>query len=158
MYSAQQFKLVSSYGDFFHQWAWDHYATFTFARQQSHLNCLRHWSEFIESLGRTTRGRVGWVRADEQRSSGCGTSAIPLHFHALLKYRNVSPAEAVAALWKAEAGVAKVEDYHSGGGAAFYLAKMLPYEGAGYGMGGLEYFPRSEDSPIRSRVQWLRKT
>ena len=56
---------------------------------------------------------------------------------------------AVAALWKAKAGDALVEDYRSGGGASFYLAKMIPYEGTGYDIGGLEYFPRSEDGPIR---------
>ena len=149
MYSSQQTNIVSAYGDFFQGWAWDHFATLTFARKQSQANCIRLYNEFIDSLGRTTRGRVGWVRADEQRSSGCGSPGIPLHYHALLKYKNVPGPEAVAALWKAKAGEAKVKAYGSGGGAAFYMAKMIPYEGTGYDMGGLEHFPRSEDSPVR---------
>jgi hypothetical protein len=77
---------------------------------------------------------------------------VPLHYHALLKYKNVPPPEAVAALWKAKAGDAQVEVYRSGGGAV-YIAKMLPYDGTGYDMGGLEHFDHSEGSPIRSRVQ-----
>jgi len=92
---------------------------------------------------------VGWVRADEQRWSGFGSPEVPLHFHALLKYKNVPPPEAVAAVWRAKAGVAKVEAYGPGGGAAFYIAKMIPYEGSGYDTGGLEHFPLSEGSPIR---------
>jgi len=98
MYSAQQSNLVSAYGDFISQWPWDHYGTFTFGRQLSQSRCLQHWDDFIDSLGRNTRGRVGWVRADEQRWSGYGSPEIPLHFHALLKYQNMPTPEAVAAL------------------------------------------------------------
>ena len=152
MYSVQQTNLVSAYGDFFHQWPWDHYATLTFGRQLSQAGCIRHWNEFIDSLGRTTRGRVAWVRADEQRWSGYASPAVPLHFHALLKYKNVPAPEAVAALWKAKAGDALVEDYRSGGGASFYIAKLLPYADANYEVGGLEHLPRSGDSPIRGSV------
>ena len=61
MYSAQQSNLVSAYGDFISQWPWDHYATLTFGRKLSQASCLRHWDDFIDSLGRNTRGRVGWV-------------------------------------------------------------------------------------------------
>jgi hypothetical protein len=74
---------------------------------------------------------------------------VPLHFHALLKYKHVPSPKAVEDLWKAKAGDALVEDYRSGGGASFYIAKMIPYDGTGYDMGGLEYFPRLEGSPIR---------
>ena len=63
-----------------------------------------------------------------------------MHYHALLKYRNVPDPEAVADLWKARAGDAKVEAYEHGGGAAWYIAKMFPYEGVNYDMGGLEHF------------------
>ena len=153
MYSAQQASVVSAYGDFLSQWSWHHYATLTFANKQSRANCLRHWHEFVHSLGCTTRGRVGWVRVDEQRPSGCGSPAIPLHYHALLKYKNVPPAKCVEALWKAKAGDALVEDYQRGGGAAYYIAKMIPDQATNYDIGGLEHFPHSEDSPIRSRVQ-----
>ena len=149
MYSSQQSNIVSAYGDFFQGWAWDHFATLTFARKQSQANCLRLYNAFIQSLGRTTLGRVGWVRVGEIRSSDCGSPEIPLHFHALLKYKNVPPPEAVAALWKAKAGDAQVEAYRAGGGGAVYVAKMLPYEDTNYDMGGLEYFPLSEGSPIR---------
>jgi hypothetical protein len=87
-------------------------------------------------------------RVGEIRSSDCGSPEIPLHFHALLKYKNVPPPEAVAALWKAKAGDAQVEAYRAGGGGAVYVAKMLPYEDTNFDMGGLEHFPRSEGSPI----------
>jgi hypothetical protein len=50
--------------------------------------------------------------------------------------------EAVAGLWKAKAGDAKVEPYEHGGGAAWYIGKMFPYEGVNYDMGGLEHFAR----------------
>jgi hypothetical protein len=50
--------------------------------------------------------------------------------------------EAVAALWKAKSGDAKVEAYNCGGGAAYYIAKMFPYENAHYDFGGLEDFAR----------------
>jgi hypothetical protein len=63
-----------------------------------------------------------------------------LHYHALLKYQNVPDPEGVAALWKSKAGDAKVEVYDPGGGAAWYIAKMFPYEGVNYDMGGLEHF------------------
>jgi hypothetical protein len=129
MYSTQQANLVSDYGSFFSQWPWDHFATLTFARKQSPASCTRHWNEFIDTLGRITRGRVGWVRADEERWSGCGTPEVPLHHHALIRYQHVPAPEAVAALWKAKAGDALVEPYCSGGGgggAAFYIAKMFP--------------------------------
>ena len=65
---------------------------------------------------------------------------------------------AVAALWKAKAGDANVEEYlddHNrsggggGGGADGYVAKMLPYEDSNWEEGGLEHFPPSEDAPIR---------
>jgi hypothetical protein len=91
---------------------------------------------------------VGWVRADEQRWSGYGRPEIPLHYHALLKYQNVPAPEAVEAQWKSRAGDAKVEVYGSGGGAAYYIAKMFPYEDTKYDLGGLERFS-GEDSPIR---------
>ena len=146
MYSAQQSNLVSAYGDFFCQWPWDHYGTLTFGRKLSQASCVHHWNEFIDTLGRLTRGRVGWVRADEQRWSGCGTPEIPLHFHSLLRYQNVPAPEAVAALWKAKAGDAQVEAYGSGGGAAWYLAKMFPYEDTRYDLGGLKHFARSPES------------
>jgi hypothetical protein len=83
---------------------------------------------------------VGWVRADEQRWSGYGSPEIPLHYHALLKYQNPPDPEAVAALWKSKAGDAKVETYECARGAAWYMAKMFPYEDTGYDLGGLEHF------------------
>lgn len=151
MYSTQQANLVSDYGDFFRGWDWDHYATLTFGHRQSPASCIRHWNEFIDSLGRTTRGRVGWVRTDEERWSGCGTPEVPLHFHSLLKYQHVPAPEAVEAIWKAKAGDAHVEVYRSGGGggASYYVAKMLPYADTRWDLGGLKDFPRSADSPIR---------
>jgi len=39
-------------------------------------------------------------------------------------------------------GDAKVEAYRSGGGAAYYVAKMFPCEDTSYDMGGLEHFAR----------------
>lgn len=86
-------------------------------------------------------------------SDGLGAAApeIPLHFHSLLKYQHVPAPEAVEALWKSKAGDAQVEPYGSGGGAAWYLAKMFPYEDTHYDLGGLEYFPRSTES----RRPWL---
>jgi hypothetical protein len=148
MYTQQQADLVSAYGQFIMSWPWDHYATLTFARKLSPANCLRHWNDFVHSLGCTTRARVGWVRVDEQRTSGVGNPAIALHYHALLTYKHVPPAQTVAALWKAKAGDSLVEDYRSGGGAAFYIAKMIPYDGANYDFGGLEYFDRVSDTSI----------
>ena len=147
MYSVDQSSLVSSYGSFFGSWPWDHYATLTFARRLSDSTCLRHWDEFIDSLGRFTRGRVAWVRADERRWSGCASPEIPLHYHALLKYQHVPAAKDVAGLWKARAGDAKVEIYDAGGGGSWYMAKVFPYEGMNYDMGGLEYFARLPGAP-----------
>ena len=146
MYSVNQSSLVSAYGQFFGAWPWDHYATLTFARQLSESTSIRHWNDFINSLGRLTHGRVAWVRADERRWSGLASSEIPLHYHALLKYQYVPAIEDVAGLWKARAGDARVEAYNCGGGAAFYIAKMFPYEDSGYDMGGLEHFGRSQES------------
>ena len=125
MYSVNQSSLVSAYGDFFGGWPWDHYATLTFARHLSESTCLRHWNEFIDSLGRLTHGRIAWVRADERRWSGYASPEIPLHYHALLKYQHVPAPEDVAALWKSRAGDAKVETYDAGGGAAWYIAKIV---------------------------------
>jgi hypothetical protein len=61
-------------------------------------------------------------------------------------------AEAVAALRKSRAGDAKVEAYDPGGGAAWYIAKMFPYEDTRYDIGGLERFARSPELD-RSLVQ-----
>lgn len=130
----------------------DHYATLTFGRQLSETRGIHLREDFIDSVGRLTHGRVGWVRADEQRWSGCGTTDIPLHFHSLLKYQHVLAPEAVATLWKSKAGDAKVESYRSGGGAGYYIAKMFPYEDTHYDLGGLEYFTPSPESR-RSSVQ-----
>jgi hypothetical protein len=149
MYSAQKCNLLSAYGGFLSQWPWDHYATLTFGRHLSDSRCLKHWDAFIDSLGRLTRGRVAWVRADEKRWSGYASPGIPRHFHSLLKYQHVPEPEAVAALWKSRAGDAQVEAYRSGGGAAHYVAKMFPCEDSQFDMGGLEHFPRSGDFPIR---------
>ena len=87
-------SFVSAYGSFFGSWPWDHYATLTFARQLSESRCIRHWDEFIDSLGRLTHGPVAWVRADERRWSGHASPEIPLHYHSLLKYQNVLAPEA----------------------------------------------------------------
>jgi hypothetical protein len=112
----------------------------------SQSRCLQHWDEFIDSIGKLTHGRVAWVRADEKRWSGYASPGIPLHFHSLLKYQHVPEPEAVAALWKAKAGDAKVEAYRSGGGAAYYVAKMFPGEDSTFDMGGLEHFARLPES------------
>jgi hypothetical protein len=90
---------------------------------------------------------VAWFRADEQRWSGYASPEIPLHYHALLKYQNVPAAEDVGSLWRLRSGDAKVEAYDAGGGAAYYIAKMFPYEGTNYHMGGLDHFARS---PLQS--------
>jgi len=95
---------------------------------------------------------VAWVRADERRWSGCASPEIPLHYHALLKYHNVPPAEDVIGLWKARAGDAGVEVYDAGGGAPYYIVKMFPDEDMKYDMGGLEHFARWQESD-RSLVQ-----
>jgi hypothetical protein len=123
MYSADQSSLVSAYGQFFDTRPWDHCATLTFGRRLSETSCIRHWNDFISSLGRLTHGRVAWVRADERRWSGYASPEIPLHYHALLKYPNVPATEAVAGLRKATSGDARVEVYDGGGGAAFYIAE-----------------------------------
>ena len=75
-----------------------------------------------------------------------------MHYQALLKYQVVPGTGDVAALWKSMAGDAKVEAYNCGGGAAYYIAKMFPYEDTRYDMGGLEHFARSQKSD-RSLVQ-----
>ncbi len=142
MYSVEQSNLVSAYGHFIAQWPWDHYATFTFGRRLSQASCIHHWDDFIAAIGRLTRGRVGWVRADEKRWSGCGSPEIPLHFHALMRYQKVTTPEAVAALWKSRAGDAKVEVCDPARGPAWYIAKMFPYEDTRYDLAGLEYFMR----------------
>ena len=151
MYSVSQSSLVSAYGQFFGAWPWDHYATLTFGRRLSDSTCIRHWDDFINSLGRLTRGRVAWVRADEQRWSGHASPEIPLHYHALLKYQHVPAPDEVAGLWRSRAGDAKVEAYDAGGGAAYYIAKMFPYEDTRYDLGGLEHFAR----PPESRREWV---
>lgn len=69
---------------------------------------------------------------------------IPLHYHSLLKYQYAPAPEDVAGLWRSRAGDAKIEPYDAGGGAPYYLAKMLPYEDTKYDMGGLEHFARAE--------------
>jgi hypothetical protein len=153
MYSVDQSSLVSAYGSFFGAWPWDHYATFTFARHLSDSTCLHHWDDFIDSLGRLTHGRVAWVRADERRRSGLASSEIPLHYHALLKYENVPAPEDVAGLWKAKAGDAKVELYDGGGGAAWYIAKMFPYNGTKYDMRGLEHLAGLQQPKRRSALE-----
>jgi hypothetical protein len=91
-------------------------------------------------------GRVAWARADERRWPGYASPEIPLHYHALLKYQNVPSPEDVAALWKSRAGDARVEAYNSGGGAAYCIAKMFPYEDTRYDIGGLGNFARSQKS------------
>jgi hypothetical protein len=146
MYTTEQANLVYSYGAFFSQWDWDHFVTVTFGRCLSESRGLYYWNEFINSLGHLTRGRVGWVRSDEDRWSGCGRPEVPLHYHALVMYKNVPPPQTVADLWKSMAGDAQVEAYGSGGGAAWYLAKMFPYEDTRYDLGGLEHFARSPES------------
>jgi hypothetical protein len=55
-------------------------------------------------------------------------------------YQNGPSPEDVAGLWKARAGDAKVEIYRRNEGAAWYIAKMFPYEDTRYDMGGLEHF------------------
>ena len=159
MYSANQSSLVSARGDFFGAWPWDHYATLTFARQLSESTCIRHWDDFINSLGRLTHGRVAWVRADERTWSGYASPEIPFHYHALLKHQNVPASEDVAALWKSRAGDAKVEAHNCGGGAAYHIAKMFPYEDTRYDMGGLEDFarPQKSDRPLIQRMTGARQ-
>jgi len=152
MYSVDQSSLVSAYGQFFGAWPWDHYATLTFAGHLSDSTCVRHWNDFIDSLGRLTRGRAAWVRADEQRWSGYASPEIPLHYHALLMYQNVPAPGDVAGLWRTMSGDAQVEAYNCGGGAAYYLAKMFPYEDTHYDLGGLERFTCPSGSR-RPRVQ-----
>ncbi len=44
-----------------------------------------------------------------------------------------------------------------GRGAAWYIAKMFPYEGTRYDLGGLEYFTRPPGSR-RATVQWMTET
>ena len=96
--------------------------------------------------GRLTRGRAAWIRADERRWSGYTSPEIPLHYHALLKYQNVPAPEAVEAQWKSRAGDARVEIYECARGAAWYVAKMFPYEDTRYDLGGLEHFTRPPES------------
>ena len=110
------------------------------------------WDQFIDSLGRLTHGRVAWVRADEQRWSGCASPEIPLRYHALLKYRNVPAPDEVVGLWRSRAGDAKVEAYRAGGGAAFYIATMFPYGDTRYDIGGLEHFAHLP-GPLLALVQ-----
>ena len=140
MYSVNQTSLVSVYGNFFSAWPWDHHATLTFGRRLSESTCIRHWNDFINSLGRLTHGRVAWVGADEQRWSGYASPQIPLHYHALLKYQNVPAAEDVGSLWRLRSGVAKVEAYDAGGGAAHHIAEMFPYQDTRHDIGGVEHF------------------
>ena len=67
------------------------------------------------------------------------------------EYQNPLDPEAVAALWKSRVGDAQVEAHNAGGGAAYYIAKMFPYEDTGYDMDGLEHFTR----PPESRRPWV---
>jgi len=68
MYSADQSSLVSAYGSFFGSWPWDHYATLTFARKLSDSTCLRHWDDFINTLGRLTM--VVWSGSEQMNGDG----------------------------------------------------------------------------------------
>lgn len=132
------------YGNWIHQWPWDHFATFTFGRVLSPSTCEHHWKAFIDSLERYTRGRTGWIRATEGRWSGCGKPYIPLHYHALLIYKNPPAPGAVEAMWGSKSGDGKVEIYDPARGAAWYVTKMFSYNDYDFDLGGLEHFPALE--------------
>ncbi len=151
MYSNTQKKLVAEYGNWISQWTWSHFGTFTFGRISSASNCEHHWNAFVNSLERYTRGRIGWVRATEGRWSGCGKPHIPLHYHALLVYKNVPPTGVAQAIWHSKSGDSKVEIFDPTLGAAWYISKMFPFSDFDYEVGGLEYFldsltPDSEET------------
>jgi hypothetical protein len=61
-------------------------------------------------------------------------------------YKNPPTPEPVMDLWKVKAGDAKVEIYDCSRGAAWYIVKIFPYEGASYDLGGLDSFTGSSPS------------
>lgn len=158
MYTNRQKTDVENYGDWFSQWNWHMFGTFTFGRVLSESTCNHHWNEFELSLQRYTQGRVGWIRATELRWSGCGKPHIPLHFNALLAYENPPAPGVVEAMWWSRSGQAKVEIYDPERGASWYIAKMFPYDDFNYEIGGHDYLLKllqrdsQESQPDKSLV------
>lgn len=119
MYTNKQKADVENYGNWISHWPWQMFGTFTFGRPLSRPTCEHHWIEFVNCLGRYTRGRVGWIRATEFfRWSGCGKPHIPLHFHTLLIFENTPDPITMEAMWWSKSGSAKVEIYNPEQGGA----------------------------------------
>lgn len=133
-------EALSEWGDWLAgQWDWSWFVTMTFDPRRVRNGTRtswgwaatsRAWDRFIERItpeargGQGLSGSVWWVRGREPHHDSGGT-----HFHGLVGGLDpsVSRREAWRYLWE-NVGLARVDPYDPGRGAAHYLTKYVVKE------------------------------
>ncbi len=109
--------IRQAYADYFRQFAWDHFCTFT-AKQTGDDDLVKGVVQTVRRLNRVAQGPVEYVWFRE-RGSVAGTR----HVHVLLLGTRHVSAAGVENAWRKGKADAAVYEPHRGG--AFYLTKSL---------------------------------
>lgn len=140
-------KTTEEYADWLKQVPWRLFCTFTFAWKVSDPQADKIFAAFINRLESLLKFDVGYVRADEKRSSGCGKPACGRHFHALLTC--VAPVEPheVEELWMSMAGNrddgagAQVNHFDANQNGVSYAFKLVNQVDGNWSFRKLHLFP-----------------
>ena len=95
---------------------WDWYGIFTFRYLTSRETASRLWKiQWLHSLQRAVNGQVHFIRVLDEDDK--------IHYHCLLRGVKDQKPSVWARAWHNIGGIAKIEPYVYGGGAAYYLGE-----------------------------------
>lgn len=128
---------------------WSIYGCGTYREPVGEVGAHALMKRFMERLDRKLRAPVSYFAALERRTSGCGLSDIPTHWHFLAACpRHEGMAQIAHSLWEERFGNAKVERYDRTRNGAFYVCKLVNHANGSVLSGKMEWLPYEGPSDL----------
>jgi hypothetical protein len=157
MYTDQRGGLQTVTAEWLAPISWQLWATFKFPYRASQDSARHKFDEMANLIERSTRTRLCYVYAAEQRDKS-GVVSVPLHIHAAFASLRTLTTQLVAGMWTADVGrrdsedsdLARVELYDPSQDGLSYIVKQIAYPDTQLGYKDIDRF-RGE--PLSERVQ-----
>jgi hypothetical protein len=117
---------VQQYGTFFSGFPWQVFGCGTYRSYTTIERAKQLLAVHFDRLRRSIRAPIAYLAVPEQRTSGLGHPAIPLHWHfvaSVPQQHTTTFLHNARGLWKEHYGNAKVDRYDADRSGAHYLAK-----------------------------------
>ena len=127
------------WGTYLSGFPWNIYGCGTYREPVGPVKAEALMKRYIERLERKVKADVAFFAARESRTSGCGMSPIPLHWHFVAASKHSYDMDRVAQdLWTDRFGESQVEPFDPTGDGLYYICKLANHPNGEFLFGKLD--------------------